>query len=118
MRGAERRAKRGSLGCVGGLFPALTRHRHILYRIAFDKSEKNRLSKEHSDALKAARQKAEDDSEADRLAGLKLTQDTMSMMRKYGTVAASNPPDPIEEDPQRPTDEKVRRSPAWSEATR
>ena len=38
---------------------------------------------------------------------MKLTQDTTSMMKKYGVIAGSNPPDPIEEDPQRPTDEKV-----------
>ena len=67
---------------------------------AFDKSEKKRKKKEEKDARKAAKQKAEDDAEVDRMAGLKLTQETLTMMQQYGIVMASNSQEPEEQDPQ------------------
>jgi len=76
----------------------------------FEESERKRIEKE----TKEKRKKEKDDTEArlegDRLAGLKLTQDTLTIMRRAGTIAANHDetkhvPQPTV--PQRETSESV-----------
>ena len=68
------------------------------------KKEEKRKKKEEKDRKKKEKDDKEAEDERLRLEGLKLTQDTLSMMRRAGVIAGANPPEPVEEDPQRETD--------------
>jgi hypothetical protein len=77
---------------------------------AFDESERKRLQKEAEDNRKNKADALEAKLEKERLDGLKLTQDTLTIMRRAGTIAANHdetkhiPPPMV---PQRETAESV-----------